>query len=439
MARRLLFILFTFFCCSVKAQPFTSVHFSIQAHADDWQLFMSSKVISDMSVANTKMVFITLTGGDGSAGAGSYGTSGIPFYLSRENGSVYSSKFAADLTTGTAPLDNPTFSAVTIITTSPVGSHTVWKYTYKNTVNYFLRLPDGNGAGEGFSANNFQSLEKLKSGAITAINVVGNSTIPPSSGPAALTYTWGQLTATIRKIINDEKVTGTQSWIHAAHTITGAQTVYNTNDHSDHRYSSLAGQEAVAAGMTWVGVNGFMDYNSSSQGANLSTTQHTNAAILFGLEVFGMTESHYESQFVTNHKDWLPMDYFQVIKTPSGNAPVARINEEANDAIGGTLKKDNEGTGPGLGLTKIPMIMSVTSPAYVDKDITISISPYEAGQLSISVYDMAGSKVYDLVTAVKNRDALSVTLKSAVKTKGSYVIKSILNNRFTESWNITVE
>ena len=83
--------------------------------------------------------------------------------------------------------------------------------------------------------------------------------------------------------------------------------------------------------------------------------------------------------------------------------------------------------------------MSVTSPAYVDKDITISISPYEAGQLSISVYDMAGNKVYDLVSTVKKRDALSVTLKSAVKTKGNYVLKSILNNRFTESWNITVE
>ena len=435
MARRLLFILFTFFCCSINAQ---TVHFSIQAHADDWQLFMSSRIISDMTVANTKMVFITLTGGDGSAGAGSYGTSGIPFYLSRENGSVYSSKFAADLTTGSAPLDNPTVSAVTITTTSPVGSHTVWKYTYKNTVNYFLRLPDGNGAGEGFSANHLQSLQKLKSGAITAINVVGNTSNNPSSGPPLLTYTWSQLTATMRKIINDEKVTGTQSWIHAAHTITGAQTAYNTNDHSDHRYSSLAGQEAVASGMGWVGVNGFMDYNSSSQGANLSTTQHTNAAILFGLEVFGMTESHYESQFVTNHKDWLPMDYFQVIKTPSGNAPVARTNEEANDAVG-TLKKESEGTESGSALTKIPMIMSVTSPAYVDKDITISISPYEAGQLSISVYDMAGNKVYDLVSTVKKRDALSVTLKSAVKTKGNYVLKSILNNRFTESWNITVE
>lgn len=85
------------------------------------------------------------------------------------------------------------------------------------------------------------------------------------------------------------------------------------------------------------------------------------------------------------------------------------------------------------------MIISVTSPAFADKDITMSISPYEAGQLAITIYDMAGNKVNDIVTAVKNRDALSVTLKSAVKTKGNYVIKSILNNRFIESWNITVE
>ncbi len=429
MARRLLFILFTFFCCVIKAQ---TVHYSIQAHADDWQLFMSSRVISDMSVANTKMVIITLTAGDESTGAGSYGGGGVPFYIGRENGAVYSSKFAADLTTGTTPLNNPTVSAVTI------NSHTVWKYTYKNTVSYFLRLPDGDLDGAGFGNNHNQSLQKLKLGTIPAINVVGNTSNTPLSGPPALTYTWSQLTATIRQIINDEKVTGTQSWMHATYTITGAQIAYNTNDHSDHRYSSLAGQEAVAAGMAWVGVNGFMNYNSSSQAPNLSTTQHTNAAILFGLEVFGMTESQYQNEFVTGHKDWLPMDYSQVIRTPSGNAPTARIDEETGEAAG-TLKKDNEEVGAGLALTKIPMIMSVTSPAFVNKDITMSISPYEAGQLSITIYDTEGNKVYDLITAVKNRDALSVTLKTAVKTKGNYVIKSILNNRFIESWNITVE
>jgi hypothetical protein len=428
MARRLLFILFTFFCCSIKAQ---TVHFSIQAHADDWQLFMSSRVISDMSVANTKMVFITLTAGDESTGAGSYGGGG-PFYLGRENGSVYSAKFAADLTTGTAPLDNPTVAPVTI------NSHTVWKYTYKNTVNYFFRLPDGDLDGTGFGNNNNQSLERLKSNLIPAINVVGNTSNNPLTGPAALTYTWSQLTATIRQIINDEKITGTQSWMHATYTITGAQIAYNTNDHSDHRYSSLAGQEAVAAGMAWVGVNGFMNYNSSSQAVNLSTTQQTNAAIVFGLEVFGMLESQYQNEFVAGHKGWLPMDYSLIIRNPVGNAPVARTNEEVNDALG-TLKKESEGTESGSALTKIPMIISVTSPAFVNNDIVMSISPYEAGQLSTTIYDMSGNKVYDLVTEVKNRNAFFVTLKNAVKTKGNYVIKSILNNRFIESWNITVE
>ena len=55
MAKRLHFILLTFFCFSIKAQ---TVHFSIQAHQDDWQLFMSSRIIADMT-AGSKMVFIT--------------------------------------------------------------------------------------------------------------------------------------------------------------------------------------------------------------------------------------------------------------------------------------------------------------------------------------------------------------------------------------------
>src|SRR4051812_19460524 len=113
------------FNLQARAQTFTKVSFSIQAHQDDWQLFWSSRVITDMSVSGTKMVFITITAGDASSGTAAYGGGG-PFYLSRETGSVYSSKFAADLTTGTAPTDLP------VATTVTVNSHTITKYVYKN-------------------------------------------------------------------------------------------------------------------------------------------------------------------------------------------------------------------------------------------------------------------------------------------------------------------
>ena len=60
----------------------TSVFFAIQAHQDDWQLFMSARVIADMQ-AGAKMVFITLTAGDESCGAARNGGGG-PFFMGRE-------------------------------------------------------------------------------------------------------------------------------------------------------------------------------------------------------------------------------------------------------------------------------------------------------------------------------------------------------------------
>ena len=80
MTRRLLLIVFIALSVNLRAQ--TSVTFSVQAHQDDWQLFMSSKIVADLNLG-AKVVFITLTAGDASVGSGSYGPGGVPFYLSR--------------------------------------------------------------------------------------------------------------------------------------------------------------------------------------------------------------------------------------------------------------------------------------------------------------------------------------------------------------------
>ncbi len=429
MVYRILFTLLT--VCFVSLQTtaqFTSVAFSIQAHEDDWQLFMSSKIVADMNVSNRKLVFITLTAGDGSAGAASYAPSNVPFYLSRENGSVYSSKYAADLTTGTTPQDVPLVSTVTI------NGKNIAKYTYKNTVNYFLRLPDGNGNGTGFNNTGNQSLERLRGGTIAAMNVVGYTTSPPANGPAAYTYTWSQLTATIRQIILNEKITGTQSWVQAASTNTGS---YNTGDHSDHIYSSWAVQDAIAIApaLTWVGVNGFRDYNSSSFGANLNSVDHENASALFGLTNWGLIEAQYATNFNSGHKVWLPMDYFQVLITPSGTAPFAgggNANETPDNGFAGKSPVTTE-------FTEIPMIVKTTGPAYVDKEFSMIISPYETGTLVTSVLTESGEKLFDQKTEITDKNApLMVTLTHSIKAAGTYTIRNILNDKYSETRKIVV-
>ena len=64
MVKCLQLILFIplFFSLTSQAQ-FTSVSYSIQAHQDDWQLFMGSKIMADLNVSGRKVVFITLTAG----------------------------------------------------------------------------------------------------------------------------------------------------------------------------------------------------------------------------------------------------------------------------------------------------------------------------------------------------------------------------------------
>lgn len=419
MAKRILLsiIIFLFVGLQTQAQ-FTSVSFSVQAHADDWQLFMPSKIVADLNISGRKMVFITLTAGDASVGSGSYGPSSVPYFLARENGSVYSAKYVADLTTVPAPSDIP-------VSSSPlINGHNITKYVYKNTVNYFFRLPDGNALGQGFSSTGNVSLEKLKlgpgGGGISSISALGST---------AATYTsWSDLTNTIQAIINLEKITGTQSWIYAAHTIDGTNSAYNPGDHSDHRYSSLAAQVAATA-MTWMGVAGFMDYASS--GSNLSATDHENASALFALTNWGLLEAAYTANFNSGHLGWLPVDNYQVIKTPTGSAPFAGTGD--NNGITDETRTDV------TGLTEIPMIVSITSPVFTDKDISMIISPYEVGQLATSVYDLTGNKVYDLRTTVVKRDALFITLKQAIKTKGVYFIKNILNDKFIETHKIVVE
>ncbi len=421
-------VLVSLFVSAQLQAQYTSVSFSVQAHEDDWQLFMSSKIMADLNVSNRKVVFITLTAGDGSAGAASYAPSNIPFYLSRENGSVYSSKYAGDLSTGTAPLDVPTVSIVTI------NGKNIAKYTYKNTVNYFLRLPDGNGNGNGFSNTGFQSLEKLRGGSITAMNVVGYTTSPPANGPAAYTYTWSQLTATIRQIILNEKITGTQSWVHTASTNTGT---YNTGDHSDHIYSSWAVQDAVniATALSWVGINGFRDYNSSSYSANLNSVDHENASALFALSNWGLIEAQYATNFNSGHKVWLPMDYFEVLRTPSGSAPFAGTpsgNPETLEITG------NKSANPST--TEIPMVVSITTPVPADKTISIIISPYETGTLKTQVLDKAGNILYEQNSIIDDKaHPKLILLNRPVNTPGTYYVKHTLNNKYTETRMIVVE
>lgn len=302
-------IVFVLIASVLKAGAQQNVFFSVQAHQDDWQLYMSKKVLSDLTITATtkRTVFITLTAGDEGNGTSITGTGTIPYYLARENGSVYSSKFLSDFSYQSTPAEQFNVAPLPTITTANINGHTITKYVYRNTVNYYLRLPDGNNTGAGYAGTGNQSLQRLKQHAIKSITSVDGVNKYTS---------WSDVTNTIKAIVFAEKITGGQVWMYT----TSLDTVTYPDEHSDHIYASTAAQEAVS-NLAWVGIYEFVGYNSSDYPANLTTSEHLNESAFFGVYNWGMYASKYPGSFDVSHKAWLSMEYFITKRTRVGTAP----------------------------------------------------------------------------------------------------------------------
>jgi len=407
------FLILVFIAFSLKMQAQLNVSYSVQAHQDDWQLFMSSQVMVDMA-AGGKMVFITLTAGDEGNGSGNY-VSSVPYFLTRERGSVYSAKYAADINGGIVS-DTPSLTRVTL------NGHSIVKYAYNSNkaVNYFLRLADGDVHGAGFPITGNKSLYKFKNGLITSMTSVDGLT----------TYTsWTDLTNTIKAIMMAEKGLDNQVWVHTASldSLIVNNLLNNGGDHSDHYYASKAVQDAIKDSL-WVGINHYMDYRSSYLPANLTVSNHQNAAALYALCSWGITESRYRPSYNDIHKSYLPMDYFSVLRAPSGNAATARNYRGADET---TVSNTNF-------LTEIPMTVAVNSPIASAKAIEMLISPYEPGTLITTILDRNGNSIYMTQNKVMDRKPVLITIQNEIKEPGTYTIHNILNGKYVENRKIDI-
>ena len=393
-------------CNGIMAQ--NNVSFSFQAHQDDWQLFMSTRIMSDLTAVNGKVVFITLTAGDAGNGTVSYGA--IPFYQARERGAIYSSKVAADIAVpASAPL------AVPSLTTVNFNGHNITKYVYKNTVNYFFRLPDGGGAGNGFPLTSNASLRKLKLGNIATLAAIDGSAV----------YTgWADLVTTVRRILTFERGTDNQVWVYK----TSPNTTFNAGDHSDHVYSGIAANDAFVDSL-WVGIVEFSNYNSASSPANLSNTDHVNSTVLFATVSEALSENLYTGVFDEGHKSWLAMDIFNVVRSPSGTAGRAGANSEEENN-GGLLQNQ---------FTAIPMVLKISAPVKQYSTAKIIINPYETGKLITEVSDKNGVLIKKIEQDVTAQKIVEIQLDGVFNNKEIYTVHHTLNNKYTETKKIAVQ
>src|SRR5215470_865301 len=162
------------------------VSFYFAAHEDDWQLFMNPSAFQDVIKGAAKTVFVHLTAGDAGLGTGLGGRK-HPFYLARENGAEAAIRFMADA--DGAPGER-------VAEPMMFNGHSIYRVSYRNTVGYFLRVPDGNASGAGYAVTGFQSLKRLAAGDTGTLRAVDGST----------TYHgWDDLVATLRRIIAYER------------------------------------------------------------------------------------------------------------------------------------------------------------------------------------------------------------------------------------------
>jgi len=182
---------------------FAKISFYIVAHADDWQLFMQPNVYNNIIAPHNKIVFIITTAGD----AGKEES----FWRAREEGAKSSLRFCI------APLKS--FAESDGL--KELNDHSIHYWCACNATFYFLRLPDGNIDGKGFSAQHFQSISKLKTGEISFITAVDNSTIYNS---------WTDLYETLEAIIKHESNEIGERWINYIN----PDMMTNANDHADH-------------------------------------------------------------------------------------------------------------------------------------------------------------------------------------------------------------
>ncbi|HKA76251.1 MAG TPA: hypothetical protein VKD19_04010 [Pseudolabrys sp.] len=274
------------------------VSFYFAAHEDDWQLFMNPSAFQDVIGAAAKTVFVHLTAGDAGLGAGLGGRK-HPFYLARENGAESAIRFMADA--DAAPGER-------VAAPMTFNGHAIYRVSYRNTVGYFLRVPDGNASGGGYAETGFQSLKRLASGENTILRAVDGST----------TYQgWDDLVATLRAIIAYERGGAGLIQVNVAET----DKRINPQDHTDHLMTAKAALDAVKESSCVRKVY-YVDYASSRLPQNLDAQQRDMESSVFAVTLAGIQAMDHSTSWHHYDHSFVGRNYFRV-QEPGGHCDAA--------------------------------------------------------------------------------------------------------------------
>ena len=286
MLSKISFLLTFIFCfSSFFGYSQTTTSFYTSAHPDDWQLFMNPNAYESVKNKDEKTVFIHTTAGDAGTGMGNN-----DYTLAREKGSLRAIRFMENAFTSGEEMKE---QLVTI------NGHAIRKYVYRNTVAYFLRIPDGSPDGAGYPLHEHRSLQKLYTGETTDINTVDGSTQYSSLN---------DLKTTLKALIELE-ASDTEKWTYHVADTAGS---LNPNDHSDHQYSSKIVQD-VARELGKGSINLYIDYHSNTLPLNVFDAHFLLCAGTWGATASGLSDMGHYSTWDNAHNSWIGRQYYRTV------------------------------------------------------------------------------------------------------------------------------
>lgn len=277
------------------------VSFYFAAHEDDWQLFMNPSAFDDVTEGASKTVFVHLTAGDGGLALGTGGRK-FPYYLARENGAEAAIRFMADAN------ESPAEGSAAQL---PLNAHPIYRISYRNTVAYFLRVPDGNPSGTGYDKTGFQSLKRLASGEIDTLAAVNGST---------LYHGWSDLVGTLRSIIEYERGGATLIQVNVAE----PEQRLNPDDHSDHLMTAKAALDA-ANGLPCVRRAYYVDYASAKLPENLNGLQRDEQSSVYAVTLSGILALDHGNSWRHYDQWFVGRSYFRIDEAPNSCNAVVTV------------------------------------------------------------------------------------------------------------------
>jgi hypothetical protein len=213
----------------------------------------------------------------------------IPF-ISRENGAESAIRFMAD-SDNRRPVEN-------VVSLMKCNGHTIYRVSYRNTVAYFLRVPDGNPAGTGYADTAHQSLKRLADGQIDTLSAIDGTTSY---------HGWKDLVVTLRTIIDFERGNARSVQLN----IPELDPIINPNDHSDHLMTAKAALDA-AEGPTCVRRLHHVGYASAKLPENLGPQDRDIKCAVYAVTLAGVLAFDHPAAWQHYDQDFVGRDYFRI-------------------------------------------------------------------------------------------------------------------------------